>query len=634
METNIDTKLIDAIKSDDLVLFSEYVKGKENYSFGRFPLLCLAYMYRAKKIIRNFESRLGGLKKYIVTKEPIELFKKLVNVAGKSARIYLDAEIIFPLEMLALMGSVRAFKKHYNDFYKDEKIKNNIAKVFKIKAQSIKFLDGKVEVSKRKLGYQEKKSIIFMTSMSSVMAVVLAIVYVVIGVCVGFGYGSSYFKISSKEGLLSALKTSSNYILTKDLTIDDTFQVGVFGGTLDGNGHTLYINSIDEYLINENNGVLKNINIVYTISSISSSKEISLLAKKNNGSINNINIKIECENILFEKTEADSGIYGFCIDNSGEILNSNISMKLAISTSSDGECGATGFAKNNSGIINGCEVLSGSKIDGYNCDISGIVLNNDFDGEILNCTNYANIKQTSDQNGWSPNVSGICQTNMGTITIATNFGSLCNISSNTHENALGQVLVAGVVATNYGLIDNCYSAGDINAVSSKINIFAGGIVASSGYTLKEESEYVQSKLCNCGVRGNISASVIDDNAIVFAGGISGYAYGEIRDSFSSATFTNGANENNYFVGTLAGAVECTTAYNFFDGKEYLSNIYLGAYNCYLLNMENAEYHVGCLIAGSSIRFIQYNYSVSNISNGVTTVPSLDRLKLQEVYYDR
>lgn len=634
METNIDTKLIDAIKSDDLVLFSEYIKGKENYSFGRFPLLSLAYMYKAKKIIRKFEARLGVLKKYTVVYEPIELFKNLVDVAGKSARIYLNAEIIFPIEMLALMGDVRALKRNYNSFYKDGKIKDNISRVFKISAQDIKFLDGKIEVTKRKLGYQQRKSIIFMASMSGAMAIVLALIYIIIGMCAGFGYGSSYFKISSEAGLFRALKASSNYVLTKDLALDKFSQEGSFSGTLDGNGHTLYVSNINEYLVQENSGTLKNLNIVYSIQSVTSKKEISLFVQKNIGKIDNVNIKIECENILFEKNENDSGIYGFCIENSGEILGSNISMKLTISTLSDGECGVTGFVKNNSGIINGCEVTSDSKIEATNCDISSIALNNDFAGEILNCTNRAELKQTSDQNGWSPNVSGICQTNLGTIVTSTNYGTICNISNNTHESASGQILVGGVVATNYGVIDNCYNAGDINITSSRINIFAGGIVASSDYTLKKESEYVQSRIFNCGVRGNISASVLDEGAMVFLGGISGYAYGEIRDSFSSATFTNGANEKNYFVGTLAGAVECVTSYNFIEGKEYPSSIYLGVYNCYLLDMENVEYHMGCLVTGNSIKFIQYNYSVSNISNGATTVYSLDKLKSQEVYYDR
>ncbi len=629
-----EDKIIDAIKSDDLVLFSEYVKGKENLAYGRFPLLSLSYLYGAKKIVRKYKDALGLIKKYKQVEERFEFFEALKKVAGKKIRLCLSDNIISPLVMLALMGKTRELKKCYTKFYVDDAIKENIISAYGITAQSVDIEEKKISVSKRPLGAYSRKSMMLSAIVSGVMVVALSLTYVITGLVVGFGYGGSNFKVSNLNSLLRALNSSSSYELTKDLTIDGEIKDLSFGGTLDGKGHTIYVSDLYDSLILVNAGTIKNLNIVYRLTEASKAQEISLLVGENKGTISGVQITIVCDNINFEKGENDVGLYGFSIDNSGAIRGCEILIKLNVSTTLDGECGISGFAKNNSGIINNCNVLNGSKIEAHNADVSGIALNNDFDGEISFCENRAELKQTSDKDGWSPNVSGICQQNKGTIGTCTNYGNLNNISSNDKNDVGGAMYVGGITAINYGVIDNCYSAGDINATTNVLSLYAGGIVAYSYYLTDEDKNVHSSSLLGCGVKGNISLETSADSAFVYAGGISGFAWGEIDKCFSSASFSQGFTQEKYFIGTLLGEGVCTTSYNIFTGSEYVSGVYFVASDCYVLSASNVEYNLGLLLASSGSKVVGVNYSSYITLGSITTVSSLDMLKECEVYYDR
>ena len=54
--------IINAIKSNDLVLFAKFIKNNENVSFGRFPILTLLYLYNSKKIIKVYKDELLKIK--------------------------------------------------------------------------------------------------------------------------------------------------------------------------------------------------------------------------------------------------------------------------------------------------------------------------------------------------------------------------------------------------------------------------------------------------------------------------------------------------------------------------------------------------------------------------------------------
>ena len=57
MSQEIYTNLINAIKSDNLAVFSKLIKTNKNLSLGRFPVLSICYMYSAKQIINHFEDK-------------------------------------------------------------------------------------------------------------------------------------------------------------------------------------------------------------------------------------------------------------------------------------------------------------------------------------------------------------------------------------------------------------------------------------------------------------------------------------------------------------------------------------------------------------------------------------------------
>lgn len=627
MFDNTINKIIDAIKSDNLVLFSEYIKGNENLSFGRFPVLSLAYLYSANKITKSFKFSLGCINKYKQVDEDFEFFKKLKSVAGKKIRLFVNGNIISPLEMLALMGRTGELKKCYSKFYTNEEINANIMQIFQITSQKSEIRNSEIYISKRPMSNYQKKSLIASTVVSCFMATLLAVVYVIFGVISGFGYGQSYFKISTAKSLMRALNSSSSYVLTKDIIIDDETKDMTFDGVLDGNGHTIYVSNLQSGLISKSSGVIKNLNVVYTLSNREETEELSLLVEENSGTIFNVNINVECDDLKFIKGENDVGIYGFCVDNDGTIMDSKIYINLNILTSMNGECSVGGFVKNNSGLINNCEVLEGSKIEANNCDISGIALNNNFGGEISFCENNAELKQSSDAVGWSPNVSGICQLNNGTIGSCTNYGELKIVSNSNGSEEVGIVYIGGVVARNNGLIDNCLSAGDINTLSHGLYIYAGGITAYSYYTSDDNKNTYISRIYNCGVKGNISLECVGDKALVLAGGISGFAWGEIDKSFSSASFSQGFTKEKYYIGLAVGVMESVTYF-------MSTQVYLKATDCYVLSTNNVERQIGANVEGNVIKNAGFDYLVSDISNGINTVLTLDDLKDCEVYYDR
>ena len=98
MNQENSTQILQAIKQDNLVLFSSLVKGNKTLCFGRFPLLSLCYLYKAKKIIKKFKFELLRIKNFVFCTEPTSLYKDLRRVAGKCLRLYIhDDAVVTPL---------------------------------------------------------------------------------------------------------------------------------------------------------------------------------------------------------------------------------------------------------------------------------------------------------------------------------------------------------------------------------------------------------------------------------------------------------------------------------------------------------------------------------------------------------
>lgn len=630
MDNKLNT-LLYAIKSDNLVLFSEHVKDNENIAFGRFPLLSLVYMYNAKKIAREYSDKLGRQKNYEVIAEPLEFWNTLRGRVGKKLRVYMGGGLIItPLEMLALLGKDKKLKKLYNTLYVNDDIKKRIVAICKIESRNVYFDSLGVHIERRVWGIKEKRTTLAYMFMSVACAVVVASIYVVMGVVNGFGVGGLPYKIKNEAELYKALSRGDKYVLTKDLTLEGKGDLD-FDGVLDGNGHTIYVDSLEGFGIKRNTGTIKNLNIVYRMKSGEISSQVGLVANKNEGTISNIKVTIEDIKITANRTqENDCGVYGVAVENEGTISNIDIKINVELTALGDGECSLSAVAYSNSGTIKNCNIISGSSANSIECDLAGIVIYNEMGGEIIASKNYATLSQQSLQKTWSPNVAGIALSNRGTISSSINYGTLSVVSNCEDNEETGIAYVGGISANNYYVIDNCLNYGDINVSTKTIVLYAGGLVGYGRYSVVDSETTLVSTVANSGVTCNINVETLDTEAYAFVGGLCGYLYGEMENCFSLASFTQGSTDTKYFVGNAVGATHIGSSL-------WSTFIYLTAVNNYVLDRENVDAHIGAYITsdGTSNLIVYKNqdYNVSGISNGITTLATIDLLKSKEVYFD-
>lgn len=588
-----DNELIKIIKEDNLVLFSAHIEDRKNLSFGRFPLLTIAYMYNAHKIISKYGNELGLIKKYKIISEPYELYKKFKSIAGKLTRLYIGfEEVISPLEILAMMGKDGVVKKLYKSYYVDDTIKDRIREIYRLCNLNIYIDSNGINIPARPMKEGEKRVYQKAIILSSAFSLLLAIVFIFAGIFGGFGFSNSPYKIFNERQLLKALASGGNYSLTRDLHLEDGEGIKTFDGSINGNGYSIYIDySPSSALLLTNNGNIKNINIIYGDLAITTNTMVSLFVDENKGEIDGVNIVCGSLEVNANKNaDNDVGLVGFAINNTGTIKNSSIKINCLSSATADGESYVSGYVSNNTGSILNSQILGGSSLSGVNCDIVGFAMENTKDGVIYNCKNYANLSQSSSLNGWSPTISGISLSNYGTIENCINSGNISNVSTN--DGTDGVMLTAGIVAYNYGSVVKSMNTGDIQSISENIMVYTGGVCAYSGYYI-EDNKTVISYIINCGAKGNIEVSSTADTAYIFAGGISGYLYGEISECFSLSSFTNGYLDGKYFIGTALGSA--TLEYQLFT-----SVICIIAEENYVLNLDNVDYQIGALITSGSI----------------------------------
>lgn len=622
MNQDKQSQILQAIRQDDLAAFSSLLKGNKTLSFGRFPLLTLCYLYKAKKIIKNYQAELIKIQNYIIIQEPISIYKDFKNVAGKCMRLYLlDGAVVSPLEMLAILHKDGQVKKLFNSQKSLQSAFEKIKKIYTMHGQNVENFDGKIKISRRILSYNQKKKykvgLYFAISCVAFISVCLSIFSFVSGLGTSF----SPFVVCSQTQLTKALASNGNYVLSADITINEFFKDLTFSGTLDGNNKTIFINDTSaNYLILNNKGTIKNLNIVYTSTNRQISSSFSLLSNTNSGTIQNVNIS--CEGLSLEVTKSgasDIYINAFANTNAGVVKNCSLKMQSQITASGDGECYVSGFVGKNTGSVENCIFNKDSSFTTFESDLSGIVTNNEFGAQVTGCKNHATLTQNSQLNGWSPNVAGIVQTNYGKILNCFNLSSLSVNSLNNEEAATGNVFLGGICALNYGEIEKCLNKGSLNVESKKIIVYTGGICAYSSYWVNDQL-LISSSINSCGVDCQINVQTENEKAFAFIGGISGYLYGTSKDCYSVATFTTGYDNTKYFVGS-------------FLGSAYLESSLFGSYirvtisNDFVLQQENITYQIGSLINGNQIIT-----GLDSPNEEIKTISSLEELKQQEVYW--
>lgn len=555
MNQVVANKIFTAIKSDNLVDFSSLIKGRENFCFGRFPVLTVCLLFKAKKIIKKFRDKLLNQIKYTIVPENFEIYKIFRSVAGRALRLYTSEDcIVSPTEILAILGNDKKVKKYFKLSTNKKKIVDNLMKIYSFSSQKVMVKDNKLKISWKPLtGYQKRNfKIGFIASLSCIF--VFSCLLTIFTFTTGLGTTWAPFYVYSQAQLYQALKTDGNYVLANDVTIDSLLLDSNFEGTLNGNNKTIYISNVEGSLLNTNNGTIKNLNIVYSSIEKEISNSLSLLVSNNQGTIENVNITCELLNLSCV-TAKNSNVNVSCFSNTntGTIKNCSLFVKSTVSATGNGECFLTGFANENSGKVENCVLKDGSYFSSVEADIAGFVNDNKYSGLVANCKNYALISQTSNRDGWSPNASGIVQTNYGKVENCFNLAKITVISTNDFVQAQGNVLVGGIACVNYGEIVKCLNKADLQATVKNIWVYCGGIAAQTNYW-SNEGALISSTINNCGSIGNISAESEGENAYLFVGGVSGFVcYASLIDNFSNSVFVGDFDNTKSFVGTFAGS---------------------------------------------------------------------------------
>lgn len=618
--------LITAIKQDNLSLFSANCKSNLNLRFGRFPILTLCYMYRARKILKKYNKELWQVKDYITVKEPFECYNKFKNLAGRTLRLYTNEKsVITPIEILAILHRDTKVKRLYrkNRHSLLDKVKRNLKSIYTIYAQDPYILTYKIKLKPRKLSRHERLPYRLGISCALVFVTIFTAVLLTLNFTTGLGTTNNPYKIYTTKQLISALTSEAYYTLTKDFDLDISILESEVKCTIDGKGFTLHLKKIPETaLINTNMGTIKNLNIEYPETTKTISSSLSLLVKNNKGTLSNINITSGNLNLNCQKTTLEKiYISGIANNNSGVIDNCSVQFVTNITTTGNGECFISGITGENTGTISNSYFTDSSSITSNEADISGISINNSIDGKIINCKNNAKLTQNSEINEWSPTLAGIVLTNYGNIENSINNGELTISSNNNNENAQGTIFIGGISANNFGSITKCLNKGNINSTSKKVITYAGGVIAYSSYWIEKNTQHYP-VLNNCGTLGILNVSSDHEKAFIFAGGIAGsFQYGNIIDCFSLSEFTTLADEEKNFFGLLLGSsyVEMD-----FWGFSYIQ---ISPTNNHLAYSDYTEHHLGSLISSNSIIATKVN-----LDQGVT-LSTNEIIKTKGVYFD-
>lgn len=621
--------ILQAIKFDNLVLFSGLTKNNENISLGRFPLLSLCYLYNAKHIISEYKNKLNILTNYTVVFEPLEIYQKFKAFAGRSLRLYVNQNsIVSPIEMLAILGKDVQVKKLYKFYVKHNiqlcEIESNLKTIYLIKEQKFEVVNTKIKLSAKRLSKPQRFCYKFAIVTTTICAVLFCAGFSVLNITLGLGVGSSPFKIYNQSQLYNALKTNGNYQLQSDIVVTKAFDSVEFCGTLNGNGYTLNVQiSALGCLIKTNQGIIENLNVQYDKVESKNLSNSSLFVGTNDGTIKNVNVSCNFLNVGCKTTtKTNTFVSGVVTKNNGNVENCNVKMCASIYSVGGGECLFAGIVGENYGKISSCHFLEDSKIETTSVDIAGICAYNSYNATIENCSNRATLSQVNSDESWSPTVGGINTTNYGNINNCINYANVKSQSSTNSLSDTTNVFVGGISALNYGNILKCLNKGEIFANSQTSVVYAGGITAYSTYWISNNVAYLPT-IDSCGVDCDIDVETENEKTYAFVGGVSGYLYGDVVATYSLATFKNGYTENKYYVGLFFGS-----AYMEYQIIGYL--IYIKPLDNYVLYQENVNYHIGTLI---SVYGISNDIGTTNVSSGITICFSKTDITNGDIYWN-
>lgn len=597
-------ELLNAIKSDDLIMFSKIVNDNPemlSLRYGRFPLLSLIYLYKSNRIIKNYEDTLSKIKTYTNTSEDISAYRLFKKHAKRALRLYVFSDnIVTPLEMLAVLGESERLYRNYTKQNKDNTVTENIISLYRmLHKQKVKEVNNNLILKRNYFAKLPKLVIVLLIVITcltiSISGTALGTIYDVFG----SGDETNPIKVFSEKQLVEVMQTGERYYqLERDITLTEKWEANDFFGTLLGNGHTVFVSDkMTDGFINNLNGRIENIKFVFGELHLNVVNNTSFLVNTNNGIINKISITMQAEltDILDEETLFVSC---FVHENNGTISNCALDTNIVFEGNGSGDTFLTGIVSWNNGEVTGCLTTDNSVFTTDKVDVSGIVLENGANGSVTDCENNASLSQTSASTEWLPNVGGVVLRNFGIVSDCNNNG-LITAESTANDNNL-DIYAAGIIAINHNSVTRCKNNADIIVISSSFHIYAGGVVAVNNLD--------NSIIDNCCSYGVIAISAeSEEGNYLFAGGIVGYLIGTIKDSYSAMTITN-ENANSYLGGVAGIAISNAVSIN-----------------NYYVDRENIVFGIGTILF--------FNTLYEGVNSGVTTVTSSEELIALEVYWE-
>ncbi len=644
MDVTTAKKIRSAVIKDDVKSLKNLLVSKECFalSFGRFPLLSLAYLYGANKVVYHYEHALNEVDGYVVVDEEPEDYLLFKKKAGKSLRLYLGGQTITPVEMASIVGDSLTVNAHVKKAQNTDRVK----KIYKLThAQEVKKNGNSIIVPRsKKPKNQQIVAVITIIAVCLVCliggVVSLEIVPSALG---GEGTSSSPLHITSPELFETALGDTSNryYSLSNDVTIDAAaWKKSDFSINLDGGGNVITIegarnssliaklsgslsNATVKFvnvgnalpangalLANEVTGKIQNVDFYVEDFNLTATTECGLIAHTSTGTISNV--KVFANGIINEVSALEETVIGTLLYKNAGIV-SDVEASIDISLSGDakaatdedtaaafGDAVFGGVIGLNNGTLTRVTITEGSSITSDTLDLAGICAVNAARATITNAVNNADLTQSTLTSYWSPSIGGITMRNSGKISSSDNNGNLTATTNQNKQNT--SIIIGGITTANAGSIENATNTGTITGTMLAGALNLGGIgYLNEGTTTnatnfgaivatvtETESYALEHSVAGAYAVNNGSISKIKNNgniigsfsveSIAYVGGLVGQNYS------TSATIDKCQNNGNITVATP---------------QENNKRVFVGGISAYLLGTLNDSFNTGSFGTASS-----------------------------------
>ncbi len=627
--------ILAAIKRDNLTAFKKLLdKETEKYSFGRFPLLSLCYLYSSRKIAFVYERRLLKLSQYTVIEEDRESYRLFRQRARRALRLYVGGRTVSPLVMLAVTGRHDALRALYPAAYNDAAIRSELTYVEQTLFNSpVSFGQNGVLIHKQKYSHAQLATVGCAAVLAIVMIACCLVGYFVMPT--DRGTPDAPMTISNGNQLSLALKREGYFRLTGDVDGLSNQYDSDFKGTLNGaentlklsgglfselsgtveKVHTVFTSSEESLFCEVNTGTIKDVVIDVDIGNKSIEETVALLVGENKGRIENVTVNVKgnfsVEDTAAEEDDATISLSCFCGVNSGTIENVTVNVigdffvndKVKKTEEQDTTAYLSCFCNVNNGKITDCKATcrvtaeNGSTRNAYlsplvsqnngsvsqcssegtisteTVDIGGLVSKNESAGTMTGCSSTLTMKQETTKNGWSSNIGGLCLHNNGTIT--------GGVYTGTAEVTSRQTKPEDADGSEY---NEC--------------VYLSGIACQNGGTLSE-----------CVFRGELRSTA--GYVTFFIGGVAVENYGSVTDCVAGGKISASGESAALRVGGLVAL----NYYKEINGTYYVGGVSGGttSVNMTLTSGGSAESHVGGAIGTCSGAFISGTSSTAKIT---------------------